>query len=102
MGWGISKLVRLSILSGTDRVLGMVFGFSRGALLLGVLVIGGQFAGFDNDKWWQKSVLIPYGEFVADWISVMAPKGLDLLQPGELADGLSAQIAAQPVATGRG
>jgi len=92
LGWGISKLVRLSILSGTDRVLGMVFGFCRGALLVGLLVIGGQFAGFDNDDWWRRSVLIPYGEFIADWIGVMAPKGLELLQPGDIADGLSAQI----------
>lgn len=92
LGWGISKLVRLSILSGTDRVLGMVFGFCRGALLVGLLVIGGQFAGFDNDDWWRRSILIPYGEFIADWIGVMAPKGLELLQPGDIADGLSAQI----------
>lgn len=92
LGWGISKLVRLSILSGTDRVLGMVFGFCRGALLVGLLVIGGQFAGFNNDDWWGRSVLIPYGEFVADWIGVMAPKGLELLQPGDIADGLSAQL----------
>jgi membrane protein required for colicin V production len=81
VGWGVSKLVRLSILSGTDRVLGMLFGFCRGALLFGLLVLGGQFANFDNDDWWNKSILIPYGEFVAEWISVMAPKGLDMLQP---------------------
>ena len=31
IGWGLSKLVRLSVLSGTDRVLGMMFGFLRSA-----------------------------------------------------------------------
>lgn len=89
LGWGISKLVRLSILSGTDRVLGMIFGFCRGALLVGLIVIGGQYAGFDNDSWWQRSVFIPYGEFVAEWIAVMAPKGLDLLQPGSIIENLT-------------
>ncbi len=84
LGWGVSKLVRLSILSGMDRVLGMAFGFCRAALLVGVLVIGGQFAGFDNDKWWQDSVLIPYGEAIAQWIGVMAPKGLELFTPSDL------------------
>ena len=82
LGWGVSKLIRLSILSGTDRVLGMIFGFGRGALILGLLVIGGTYAGFSNDGWWQQSTLIPYGEFVAEWIGEMAPKGLEMLQDG--------------------
>ncbi len=30
LGWGIAKLVRLSVLSGMDRVFGTVFGFARG------------------------------------------------------------------------
>ena len=89
LGWGISKLVRLSILSGTDRVLGMIFGFSRGALLVGVVIIGGQYSGFDNDDWWDDSVLIPYGEYVAEWIALMAPKGLDLLQQGPISKKLT-------------
>ncbi len=91
IGWGVSKLVRLSILSGTDRVLGMLFGFCRGAVLVGVAVMGGQFAGFDNDNWWRRSHLIPYAEFVADWIRVMAPKGIEMLQPGDLADSIPIQ-----------
>ena len=42
LGWGVSYLVSKSGLSGTDRVLGMGFGFFRGALLMGLLVIGGE------------------------------------------------------------
>ena len=42
------------------------------------------YANFNNDPWWQQSVLIPYGEVVADWIRIMAPKGADMLLPGEL------------------
>ena len=30
LGWGISKLIRLSVLSGFDRVLGSAFGALRG------------------------------------------------------------------------
>lgn len=95
LGWGLSKLVRWSILSGVDRVLGTAFGLCRSVLLIGLAVIGGQFADFDRDQWWQRSVLIPYGEFVADWISVMAPKGLELLQPGDIADDVKALTASR-------
>lgn len=88
LGWGVSKVIRLSALSGTDRILGGFFGFCRGVVLMAVLIIGGQFAGFDNDNWWMNSRLIPYGTYVANWIRVMAPKGVDLLQPDTVPDEL--------------
>ncbi len=91
-GWGISKIIRLSALSGTDRMLGGTFGFCRGVVLIAVLIIGGQFSGFDNDNWWLKSRLIPYGSYVADWIRVMAPKGVELLQPDEVPKELPIDI----------
>jgi len=81
VGWGISKLVQLSALSGVDRFMGSLFGAGRGILLVAVAVIGGQFAGFDNDDWWLQSRLIPHLGVVADWIKVLAPEGLDLIVP---------------------
>jgi membrane protein required for colicin V production len=83
LGWGISKLVRLSVLSGMDRLAGAVFGAGRGVLLAALFVLGGQFAGFDNDNWWNQSILIPHLEVVAEWITVMAPQGYEILVPGE-------------------
>ena len=88
LGWGISKLVRLSVLSGMDRFLGSLFGALRGILLAAVFITGGQFAGFDNDEWWLKSRLIPHLEVVADWIEVMAPHGLELITPEEAVKSL--------------
>jgi membrane protein required for colicin V production len=83
LGWGISKLVRLSVLSGMDRLAGAVFGAGRGVLLAALFVLGGQFAGFDNDEWWKQSILIPHLEMVAEWITIMAPQGYEILMPGE-------------------
>ena len=83
LGWGISKLVRLSVLSGMDRLAGAIFGAARGVLLAALFVLGGQFAGFDNDQWWSESILIPHLEVVADWIKVMAPQGYEILVPSE-------------------
>jgi len=81
VGWGISKLVRLSVLSGIDRMVGAIFGVARGVLFVALFIIGGEFAGFDNDSWWQASKTIPHFEVVAEWIKVMAPQGYDLLIP---------------------
>ncbi len=95
LGWGISRLVRMSVLSGMDRLLGSLFGAARGVLLLAVFVIGGQFAGFDNDDWWLGSRLIPHVEVVAEWIKVMAPQGLELLTPDEAAESLPVDFAEE-------
>jgi membrane protein required for colicin V production len=92
LSWGISKLVRLSVLSGMDRMLGSLFGAVRGIILIALFVIGGQFAGFDNDDWWEQSKLLPYVQVVADWIEVMAPQGLEIIMPDEAADSLPVDI----------
>ena len=97
LGWGISKLVRLSVLSGMDRLLGSMFGAGRGVLLMALFIIGGQFAGFDNDEWWLKSRLVPHFEIVADWIKVMAPKGFELLMPDEEAETLPIDVPEELV-----
>ena len=95
LSWGLSKLVRLSILSGMDRFLGSLFGICRGLLLIAVAVILGEFAGFSNDPWWQDSMLIPHLEVVADWIKVMAPEGYELLTPDAPANALPVELPQQ-------
>jgi membrane protein required for colicin V production len=92
LSWGLSKLVRLSILSGMDRFLGSLFGACRGVLLIAVAIIVGQYSGFHNDAWWENSILIPHLEVVADWIKVMAPQGYELLTPDDVADSLPVEL----------
>ena len=92
LGWGLSKLIKLSVLGGLDRFAGSVFGLLRGMLLVAVGIIGGQFAGFDNDDWWLNSTLIPHFAVVADWIKDMAPAGYDLIVPDAPADSLPVEL----------
>lgn len=95
LGWGISKLVRLSVLSGLDRMMGSLFGIVRGILLTALFVIGGQFAGFDNDDWWLQSRLLEHFVVVADWIKEMAPKGYELIVPDNIAEELPVDLPAE-------
>ena len=75
-----------------DRMLGALFGFGRALLLVGVFILGGRFAGFDNDTWWSDSILIAQLDFLADWIEEMAPEGLDMLTPDAPANGLPVNV----------
>ena len=62
----LSHYVRLSIFSGMDRLLGFAFGLLRGFVLLGVFVILGQTLQLQGERWWGRSVMIPYGESIAN------------------------------------
>ena len=84
-GWAISKIVHLSGLSGFDRALGGFFGLLRAALFVGVFVLTGRYTGVN-------SRIIPYGEYVADWIIVMAPRGVEMLQPENFPEGFDIEI----------
>jgi membrane protein required for colicin V production len=66
IGATLSHYVRLSIFSGMDRLLGFVFGLLRGFVLLGVFVILGQLLQLQHEHWWRHSILIPYGETIAN------------------------------------
>lgn len=101
LGWGIAKIVRLSPLSGVDRLAGGLFGAARGVLLMALAVIAGQSAGFESGAWWQESKLIPRLEVVADWIKVMAPKGFELLTPEEPDQDLKINLPTDPLTLGR-
>jgi membrane protein required for colicin V production len=67
----LSHFVRLSIFSGMDRFLGLIFGLLRGVVLLGVFVILGQLLRLDAEHWWTRSLLVPYGESVANGLRAL-------------------------------
>ncbi len=71
IGVTLSHFVRLSIFSGMDRLLGYVFGLVRGLVLFGVFVILAQTLRLDGERWWSHSLLMPYGESLANGLRVM-------------------------------
>ncbi len=57
----LGRLIKTTGLSGTDRLLGMLFGCFRGILVLMIFVIYAPLAvPVNQDAWWQQSLLIPY------------------------------------------
>lgn len=57
----IGQIVKATGLSGTDRVLGMVFGAARGVLIvMAIIIFLPPFIPIDKDNWWHQSVLLPH------------------------------------------
>lgn len=79
-GWAISHFLNQVGMSGIDRTLGVVFGFLRGAIICGLIVIAGPYLELDRDGWWQESKLLPFATSVAQSISIIAPKAYDYLK----------------------
>jgi len=74
----LGELIRVTGLSSTDRLLGMVFGALRGVLLMVVLVALGRHL-FGADPWWQESTLVPHLVMMEAWTRDMGEKLLALV-----------------------
>lgn len=70
----LGHLVVKSGLSGTDRLLGMMFGCARGVLLIAVVLLLISATSFVQDDWWQKSILIPHLQVLVDWLRAFLPQ----------------------------
>jgi membrane protein required for colicin V production len=55
LGAVVNHLVRLSMFSGLDRLLGFVLGLTRGVVIVGIGIILAQAAQLDTEAWWKNS-----------------------------------------------
>lgn len=67
------KLVAKTGLTGTDRMLGVIFGAARGGMIVALLVLFAGMTPVPQDPWWQDSQFIHYFEDLAMWIREFLP-----------------------------
>jgi membrane protein required for colicin V production len=72
----IAAIVEKTGLSGTDRMLGVLFGLLRGVAIVTLLVLLAAATPMPNDAWWQNAVLIEHFEKLAIWVRQFLPAGL--------------------------
>ena len=74
--WLVGQLVQKTGLSGTDRLLGGLFGAARGLLLVLALIIAAGFTPIPLDPWWAESRVIQALLPLADWASGFLPESV--------------------------
>lgn len=95
----IGILVEKTGLTGTDRVLGMLFGAARGVLIVGIAVMMFRLLDIDKESWWSESLVIRMASPVADVLQTYFHAGLEQLQE-VVPPGGSADVPQEPGETG--
>jgi membrane protein required for colicin V production len=70
----IGQLVDKTGLSGTDRVLGLLFGLLRGALIVGVMLLVLRLTPAPQQAWWHDARLLPVFMPIEVWLQDFLPK----------------------------
>ncbi len=88
------RLIWSTGLTGVDRVLGVLFGFVRGALVVTILVFLVGLTAVTREPWWQQSVLLPQFQVAAAWLGQNIPASVgDHLHPDAVLDRLKSAPA---------
>ena len=101
----LSQLVDRTGLSGTDRMLGVIFGAARGVLMVGVLLLLINMTTFQQDSWYGESAFIPHFQHLVTWLHDVVPKQAGHLlammpqHPAQTNNVASQANDAQPIAT---
>jgi membrane protein required for colicin V production len=69
----VAQIVQHTGLTGTDRLLGIVFGLLRGVALITVLVLLAGLTPLPKDPWWSQSLFLPHFQNAALWLRNFLP-----------------------------
>lgn len=72
----IGQLVDKTGLSGTDRMLGVLFGLGRGVLLVTVLLLLARLTPMPTEPWWKSSVMIAQFKPAELWLKGYLPQSM--------------------------
>lgn len=80
IGWAIGSLVKQLLttikLSPVDRILGLLFGLTRGVLIIALIVLGLNLTEMPQDTWWNESFFLTKFQHIARWLYDYLPDNL--------------------------
>ncbi len=69
----LNQLGEKPALTASDRLIGMLFGLARGAVLVALLVLLAGVTHLPENNWWNQAVLIPPFQSFAVWLKDYIP-----------------------------
>lgn len=80
----VTHFVRLALLGSVDRMLGFLFGFLRGLIVLGLLAMLCHAVRLSDERWYRDSTLVPYVEHAGNLLRTLVGEG-KISSPGATA-----------------
>ncbi|QEP45146.1 CvpA family protein [Ectothiorhodospiraceae bacterium BW-2] len=72
----VGQVIQKTGLSGTDRMVGVLFGGVRGVVIVAALVLMASMTPIPSDPWWQASQLLPHFEQLAAELQSYLPEDI--------------------------
>lgn len=69
----VGKMVDKTGLTGSDRMVGVLFGLARGIVLVAILVMLAGLTPLPGDPWWRQSIFIDHFQTLAIWMRDFLP-----------------------------
>lgn len=69
----VAQMIQSTGLSGTDRIVGVIFGVMRGVAIVAVLMLLAGLTPLPQDPWWNQSLFMPHFEQLALWLRDFLP-----------------------------
>lgn len=69
----LSRLIKTVGLSTLDRMIGVIFGFIRGVILVAVMVLIAGLTNLSKEPFWLKSYTVPYFQKIANGVKALLP-----------------------------
>jgi membrane protein required for colicin V production len=96
----LGSLMQKAGLSGTDRMLGVLFGLGRGILLASLILLLASFTPLPQQIWWKQSQLLSYFEPLEQWMAQFVPrfeaaKGNEFVLAAHKADDIQVEKAVE-------
>jgi len=77
----IGEVVKMTGLSGTDRLFGMLFGLLRGFIVvMALLLLLPPLVPINQEVWWRESLLIPHFMSMEGWCRSIASSVIEFFQ----------------------
>jgi membrane protein required for colicin V production len=67
----LAHVMRVSLFSGLDRLLGLLLGLLRGLVIVGLLAILCHTLKLDGERWYRQAQLVPYAEGLANGLRAL-------------------------------
>jgi len=72
----IGQLVKKTGFSGTDRMIGLIFGFARGGVIVAVLIMVVGLTQVPSETWWKDSTLVQHFQPLTAWLGSNFPSDI--------------------------